>query len=126
MLIYLLNKNGLEWLTWIVVAIAILITFTILLLFWLHRKNNRKRIAFLEEKMLEHDATVFQRTDEQMELFKKALQQHLSEIISRIQENETHTNKLVNQLDALQSFLLDNELPPDNQVDSFEEPKEVK
>lgn len=40
MLIYLLNNNGLEWLTWIVVAIAILITFTILLLFWLHRKNN--------------------------------------------------------------------------------------
>ncbi|PKP51927.1 MAG: hypothetical protein CVT92_11340 [Bacteroidetes bacterium HGW-Bacteroidetes-1] len=80
----------------------------------------------MEEKMLEQDATVFQRTEEQMELFKKALQQHLSEIISRIQENETHTNKLVNQLDAIRSFILENELPSDDQEKPFEENIEMK
>lgn len=62
----------------------------------------------LEEKLHNHDALIFSRTEAQLDKFKKGMQKHLTEISDRISSNEQHTHRLINQYEHLKDALLSN------------------
>ncbi len=79
-------------------------------LFWIHRKNTKERIEKLEEIIHDRDNKLFMFAAEEIDNFKKALQQHLTEISERVRDNEMKTNKLHNNLDEIRTALLEDSM----------------
>lgn len=101
------NFNDLSWIPWMVTLLAIISSLFGIVLFTIHRRNNQQRLDELEEKMHQHDSVIYSKTEEQLQKFKKGLMQHLSEISERIAGNETHANRLTNQIEALRNAILE-------------------
>jgi hypothetical protein len=101
------NFNELSWIPWMVTLLAVISSLFGIVLFTIHRRNNQQRLDELEGKMHEHDSVIYARTEEQLQKFKKALMQHLSEISERIAGNEAHANRLTNEIDALRTAILE-------------------
>jgi len=116
-----ITTSGLNFITWMIIALYAVTALTLMILFWKHRKNSYQRIEQLEEKMHEHDELIFRQAEIQTEKFKKAIQLHLSEMTNRMVKNEELTNRLFNQLDALKEMLMEAETEQnssDNKLDA--------
>lgn len=104
---------------WTAVFIPLTTTLLVVLLFWVHRRNTYKRIAFLEEKILGQDQDLLRQSELQNEKFKKAMQLHLSELNQRITKNEDLTHRVINQLEALSELLEDKEPETEENTEVF-------
>ena len=105
MLQFIENLLQVEKLSWVLFSITWMLMLFVIVLFLIHRRNNKAIIMRLEEKMHERDNHVFSRTVDELEHFKKALMVHLSEIGERIKGNEVLTNKVMNMVDALREAI---------------------
>jgi len=115
-----MNASNFNFLTWTIIILGLIELVSIIVLFWVHRKNNLLRFIRLEEMIHEREMLVNQSNPEQADGFKKAIHLHLTEISERIKSNEVNMNKLMNELDALRASLVEedeihDESKPDEQ-----------
>lgn len=81
---------------WFIIVLICLFFLFELLLFYLHRRNNLKRMGALKEQfeMQLHNLGVQQ--DERMQRFKDGLHNHLNEISTRLNATENKLSALAN------------------------------
>jgi len=78
------------------------ILFLMIILFFIHRRNNKKHLRILEEKLYDLPHTANQQ-NKQFDTFKQGLQQLINDLSKRIKSNEHRLADIINQLDEMQS-----------------------
>ena len=99
------DTADLQNLLWLVIFLAVLTAALLVLLFWVHRRNNFQRMHEMEQRISELETSLFRVNEQPKDPFKIALQQHLHDLSVRMTKNEDNTHKLINQLQALSEML---------------------
>jgi protoporphyrinogen oxidase len=112
-----------DTLLWFWMPVLLLImTIGVVVLFYIHRRNNKRHFFELNAKIDEAVQLSSLHSEKHFEKFKQGLQQLITELNQRVKANEQRTSAILNQLEEIQQFIrnpeeIEEETNPENKND---------